>query len=128
MKLSSSIMFPFAMQIPYKLHSVMVHEGSARFGHYWCYVKQKSDHTHPGDPVTSQWFRYNDTDVTSATTDKLQKESFGVSDTSSSAYCLVYVDQSSNEVFGEWNRSRSFISFINSRNFEQMTTICLWSC
>ena len=101
--------------MPYKLHAVLVHEGEALSGHYWCFVKQRvSDYSNAQTPA---WLKFNDTQVSWADKSHMQTESFGGgsgrvggSDSgtqkgcrqlSCSAYCLIYIDTASNDIFGQ---------------------------
>ncbi|XP_036391857.1 ubiquitin carboxyl-terminal hydrolase 25-like isoform X3 [Megalops cyprinoides] len=70
------------MQVPYRLHAVLVHEGEASSGHYWAYVYSLQ---HRG------WIKYNDIAVTASSWDELMHDSFG-GDRNASAYCLMYVN------------------------------------
>ncbi len=71
-------------QLEYRLHSVLVHEGSMESGHYWAYV---FDHN------AEVWLKFNDNTVTEATWQELQKESVG-GHYNTSAYSLIYVQSS----------------------------------
>lgn len=76
--------------LPYKLHAVLVHEGHALSGHYWCYVQQRTR--------VKPWLKFNDTTVSASTLSELQQESFGGGQPprpTCSAYCLIYVAESS---------------------------------
>eukprot|EP00771_Trimastix_marina_P003612 gnl/Trimastix_PCT/4911.p1 GENE.gnl/Trimastix_PCT/4911~~gnl/Trimastix_PCT/4911.p1 ORF type:complete len:491 (-),score=117.22 gnl/Trimastix_PCT/4911:156-1559(-) len=66
---------------PYRLHSVLVHDGAAGGGHYWSYIY---------DEERNMWLRFNDALVVEATEDQVFKESLG-GQGRSSAHCLVYV-------------------------------------
>ena len=48
--------------IPYLLHAVLVHTGSANGGHYYVYVRQVLD-----EKKVSIWWKYNDDNVSSVT-------------------------------------------------------------
>ena len=66
------------------------------------------------------WLKFNDTNVTSANKFDVQKESYGGEKAprpSCSAYCLIYVDSSSNDIFGETfnNRKKSMVDSIKLR-------------
>ncbi|KAG9333344.1 hypothetical protein JZ751_012753 [Albula glossodonta] len=69
------------MQVPYRLHAVLVHEGQASSGHYWAYIYS---------PQHRCWMRYNDITVTTSSWEELTHESYG-GDRNASAYCLMYV-------------------------------------
>uniref|UniRef100_A0A3Q3WVH8 Ubiquitin carboxyl-terminal hydrolase n=1 Tax=Mola mola TaxID=94237 RepID=A0A3Q3WVH8_MOLML len=69
-------------QVPYKLHAVLVHEGQASAGHYWAYIY---------DHANQRWMKYNDINITEASWEELERDSFGGM-TNASAYCLMYID------------------------------------
>ncbi|XP_042355609.1 ubiquitin carboxyl-terminal hydrolase 25 isoform X2 [Plectropomus leopardus] len=70
------------MQVPYRLHAVLVHEGQANAGHYWAYIY---------DPHQRCWMKYNDISVTKSTWEELVRDSFG-GYRNASAYCLMYIN------------------------------------
>nr|XP_023700800.1 ubiquitin carboxyl-terminal hydrolase 25 [Paramormyrops kingsleyae] len=70
------------MQVPYRLHAVLVHEGQANAGHYWAYIH---------DPKHSCWMKYNDIAVTLSSWEELVRDSFG-GYRNASAYCLMYIN------------------------------------
>ncbi|XP_016296017.1 ubiquitin carboxyl-terminal hydrolase 25-like isoform X5 [Sinocyclocheilus anshuiensis] len=70
------------MQVPYRLHAVLVHEGQANAGHYWAYIF---------DPHQQRWMKYNDISVTKSSWEELVRDSFG-GYRNASAYCLMYID------------------------------------
>ncbi|XP_067849472.1 ubiquitin carboxyl-terminal hydrolase 25 isoform X1 [Heptranchias perlo] len=70
------------MQVPYRLHAVLVHEGQANAGHYWAYIH---DHHH------ERWMKYNDIAVTKSSWEELERDSFG-GYRNASAYCLMYIN------------------------------------
>uniref|UniRef100_H3CKN5 ubiquitinyl hydrolase 1 n=1 Tax=Tetraodon nigroviridis TaxID=99883 RepID=H3CKN5_TETNG len=70
------------MQVPYRLHAVLVHEGQANAGHYWAYIY---------DPRQHCWMKYNDITVTKSSWEELVRDSFG-GYRNASAYCLMYID------------------------------------
>ncbi|KFP76445.1 Ubiquitin carboxyl-terminal hydrolase 25, partial [Acanthisitta chloris] len=57
------------VQVPYRLHAVLVHEGQANAGHYWAYIY---------DHHQDRWMKYNDISVTKSTWEELERDSFGV--------------------------------------------------
>ncbi|KAJ8355463.1 hypothetical protein SKAU_G00182570 [Synaphobranchus kaupii] len=69
------------MQVPYRLHAVLVHEGQANAGHYWAYIYS---------PQQCCWMRYNDITVSASSWEELTHESYG-GHRNASAYCLIYV-------------------------------------
>ncbi|XP_069804752.1 ubiquitin carboxyl-terminal hydrolase 28 isoform X1 [Dendropsophus ebraccatus] len=73
---------PHLLQVPYRLHAVLVHEGQANAGHYWAYIYS---HTR------QCWLKYNDISVTEATWEELERDSYG-GVRNASAYCLMYIN------------------------------------
>ncbi|XP_066555654.1 ubiquitin carboxyl-terminal hydrolase 25 isoform X2 [Amia ocellicauda] len=70
------------MQVPYRLHAVLVHEGQANAGHYWAYIY---------NPHHRRWMKYNDISVTKSSWEELVRDSFG-GYRNASAYCLMYIN------------------------------------
>nr|XP_046159794.1 ubiquitin carboxyl-terminal hydrolase 25-like isoform X7 [Oncorhynchus gorbuscha] len=70
------------MQVPFRLHAVLVHEGQANAGHYWAYIY---------DPHQQRWMKYNDISVTKSSWEELVRDSFG-GYRNASAYCLMYIN------------------------------------
>lgn len=70
------------LQVPYRLHAVLVHEGQANAGHYWAYIY---------DPQHGCWMKYNDISVTKSSWEELVRDSFG-GYRNASAYCLMYIN------------------------------------
>ncbi|NXG68636.1 UBP25 hydrolase, partial [Baryphthengus martii] len=70
------------VQVPYRLHAVLVHEGQANAGHYWAYIY---------DHHQNRWMKYNDIAVTKSTWEELERDSFG-GYRNASAYCLMYIN------------------------------------
>uniref|UniRef100_A0A8C3KNU4 Ubiquitin carboxyl-terminal hydrolase 25 n=1 Tax=Calidris pygmaea TaxID=425635 RepID=A0A8C3KNU4_9CHAR len=70
------------VQVPYRLHAVLVHEGQANAGHYWAYIYDHHQH---------RWMKYNDISVTKSTWEELERDSFG-GYRNASAYCLMYIN------------------------------------
>lgn len=73
---------PFGLQVPYRLHAVLVHEGQASAGHYWAYIY---------DHANQRWMKYNDINISESSWEELERDSFGGM-TNASAYCLMYID------------------------------------
>lgn len=69
------------LQVPYRLHAVLVHEGQANAGHYWAFIY---------DQPRKRWLKYNDILVTESSWEELERESFGGL-RNASAYCLMYI-------------------------------------
>lgn len=70
------------VQVPYRLHAVLVHEGQANAGHYWAYIYDRHH---------QRWMKYNDIAVTKSSWEELVRDSFG-GYRNASAYCLMYID------------------------------------
>lgn len=70
------------IQVPYRLHAVLVHEGQANAGHYWAYIL---------DHRENRWMKYNDIAVTKSSWEELVRDSFG-GYRNASAYCLMYIN------------------------------------
>lgn len=69
------------LQVPYRLHAVLVHEGQANAGHYWAYIYHQP---------RKSWLKYNDISVTESSWEELERDSFGGLK-NASAYCLMYI-------------------------------------
>ncbi|KAL0482126.1 ubiquitin carboxyl-terminal hydrolase [Acrasis kona] len=67
----------------YSLHSILVHDGNANSGHYWAYMR-----------VGEEWYKFNDMNVTLISKDEVMKVSSGKAESSACAYCLIYVEES----------------------------------
>lgn len=72
---------PSDLQVPYRLHAVLVHEGQANAGHYWAYVYNQPRQV---------WLKYNDISVTESSWEELERDSYGGL-RNVSAYCLMYI-------------------------------------
>uniref|UniRef100_A0A8C0R8F4 Ubiquitin carboxyl-terminal hydrolase n=1 Tax=Canis lupus dingo TaxID=286419 RepID=A0A8C0R8F4_CANLU len=79
------------IQVPYRLHAVLVHEGQANAGHYWAYI---FDHRE------NRWMKYNDIAVTKSSWEELVRDSFG-GYRNASAYCLMYINDKLNKETGQ---------------------------
>ncbi|CAN7983846.1 unnamed protein product, partial [Ixodes hexagonus] len=82
---------PSLLQVPYRLHAVLVHEGQAASGHYWAFVYC---------PRRSAWLKFNDVTVTEVSWAELLRDSVG-GHHCTSAYCLLYVDRNNRDLFDE---------------------------
>lgn len=71
-------------QRQYLLNSIVVHEGTANFGHYTCYARP--------DPFKrpDYWLLFNDQSVSEVSYDQVCRASFGSTRGGSSAYLLFY--------------------------------------
>ncbi|KAG8539747.1 hypothetical protein GDO81_020421 [Engystomops pustulosus] len=79
------------VQVPYRLHAVLVHEGQANAGHYWAYI---FDHNE------KRWMKYNDISVTKSSWEELERDSFG-GYRNASAYCLMYINDGEQHLIQE---------------------------
>lgn len=70
------------LQVPYRLHAVLVHEGQASAGHYWAYIYNQPRQI---------WLKYNDISVTESSWEELERDSYGGL-RNVSAYCLMYIN------------------------------------
>ncbi|OHS93051.1 hypothetical protein TRFO_12061 [Tritrichomonas foetus] len=68
-------------EMNYVLRGVIMHHGSADFGHYTSYIK---------DRITNKWFLYNDMMVTEVTEEEVLENGSGSRMHHSSAYILFY--------------------------------------
>uniref|UniRef100_A0A452HED7 Ubiquitin carboxyl-terminal hydrolase n=1 Tax=Gopherus agassizii TaxID=38772 RepID=A0A452HED7_9SAUR len=82
------------VQVPYRLHAVLVHEGQANAGHYWAYIY---------DHHQRRWMKYNDISVTKSTWEELERDSFG-GYRNASAYCLMYINDKEQFLIQEFNK------------------------
>ncbi|XP_058145380.1 ubiquitin carboxyl-terminal hydrolase 28 isoform X7 [Dasypus novemcinctus] len=73
---------PLLLQVPYRLHAVLVHEGQANAGHYWAYIFNQPRQI---------WLKYNDISVTESSWEELERDSYGGL-RNVSAYCLMYIN------------------------------------
>ncbi|XP_050033552.1 ubiquitin carboxyl-terminal hydrolase 25-like isoform X3 [Dermacentor andersoni] len=80
---------PSLLQMPYRLHAVLVHEGQAASGHYWAFVYC---------PRRAAWLKFNDVAVAEVTWAELLRDSVG-GHHCTSAYCLLYVDRNNRDLF-----------------------------
>lgn len=80
---------PSLLQVPYRLHAVLVHEGQAASGHYWAFVYC---------PHRAAWLKFNDVTVNEVTWAELLRDSVG-GHHCTSAYCLLYVDRNNRDLF-----------------------------
>ena len=70
---------------PYYLHSILVHEGSSEYGHYYAFVFDRNKR---------QWFRFNDHKVDPVEEKVVFEEAFGspYNKLNQCAYSLMYVN------------------------------------
>lgn len=87
LKENVATMFDDMKEKPYDLCGILVHEGSlASSGHYYIYYF---------DTGQNCWWKFNDMKVTEVTEEEVMRTSSGIDkDINSSAYCLLYVDNS----------------------------------
>ncbi len=77
MEMTDSVMDPLD-ELPnddyeYKLAGVLVHHGVAQGGHYYSFIRDRSDNGND----TNQWFRFDDEDVTPFDPANIETECFG---------------------------------------------------
>lgn len=65
----------------YNIFSILMHEGKADSGHYYCYIYSEEQ---------KKWFKYNDSIVTEAVEEDLLLEAFGKANSTRNACCLFY--------------------------------------
>ena len=75
---------PEMREHPYFLHAILVHSGFADGGHYFTYIY---------DRVLNLWRKYSDIDIMVVDSDEVFENSIG-GQGCVSAYCLVYIDES----------------------------------
>ena len=83
--LDMSSFVPDGKDEKYELFGILVHSGSAHFGHYYAYLRPTRD---------SQWFKFNDRIVTLVDESVAVEGSFGSNDRCDSAYMLIFYKQS----------------------------------
>lgn len=62
----------------YCLHSVLVHIGDVNGGHYHVFIRPEIDVSDNGPLKASQWFKFDDETVTSASEENAVQDNFGV--------------------------------------------------
>ena len=65
----------------YSVFSIIMHEGTADHGHYYCYIRSTGN----------QWFRFNDFHVRQAEEKEVFEAAFGHESGHASAYCVFYM-------------------------------------
>lgn len=116
-------------QTKYNLYAVIVHRGTARSGHYWCYINTTCK---PGDG--SKWIKCNDNMVTPVSYREAINNQYSKlkNDDNSRAYCLIYIqdDAVSNmfsttpEIYKNNLVQNEFTQFLQDIN-EHIQRICL---
>ena len=66
----------------YYLYAIIVHEGSAEFGHYYIFIKNLDK---------CKWFKFSDININEVTDAEVKQNSFGGKN--ESAYYLIYIDK-----------------------------------
>ena len=66
---------------PYTIFSIIIHEGTADSGHYYCFIRSKGDN----------WFKFNDLRVTAVPKEEVYRVAFGSENSIANAYCLFYM-------------------------------------
>ncbi|EAR83769.2 ubiquitin carboxy-terminal hydrolase (macronuclear) [Tetrahymena thermophila SB210] len=67
--------------IKYELFSILIHQGYANTGHYYCFIY---------DDKKQCWYKFNDSIVTKVTEEEVFKQSYGDQDNNCNACCLFY--------------------------------------
>ncbi|KAL4474666.1 hypothetical protein ABPG72_002259 [Tetrahymena utriculariae] len=67
--------------LKYELFSILIHQGYANTGHYYCYIY---------DDKKECWYKFNDSIVTKVTEEEVFKQSYGDQDNNCNACCLFY--------------------------------------
>ena len=71
--------------IPYYLHAILIHDGTAESGHYYSFIF---------DRKSQSWWRFSDVNVGPEVETVVMNESFGgLNDSKKTAYCLIYINQ-----------------------------------
>lgn len=73
----------------YVLFSIIIHEGTAESGHFYCYVKMKE-----------KWFKFNDFFVREAEEMEVLETAFGFDGSIANAYCVFYMKE---ELFTQYD-------------------------
>jgi hypothetical protein len=86
LELSSMISNAYINQkeIPYYLHSIIIHDGYADVGHYYSFIF---------DRAGNNWYRFNDHTVSLETEQTVFQEAIGGPHTSKCAYALIYINE-----------------------------------
>jgi Ubiquitin carboxyl-terminal hydrolase len=66
----------------YNIFSIIIHEGTADHGHFYCFIKWGS-----------RWFKFNDFHVRETPQEEVMKIAFGDASSIASAYCLFYMKE-----------------------------------
>ena len=70
--------------IPYYLHAILIHDGTAESGHYYSFIF---------DRKIDKWWRFSDVNVSPEVEATVMTESFGgMNDSHKTAYCLIYIN------------------------------------
>ena len=93
--------------MPYHLHGVCIHDGTAESGHYYSYIK---DHTH------GIWRQYNDHKVNIVDEEQVLDDAQGGSLTKS-AYYLIYISEQERIITSQIDEN---LYEPHVENFEQM--------
>lgn len=70
--------------LKYNLHSIVVHEGGANGGHYYSFIY---------DNKSQKWTKFNDSIISEASEEEVNKLATGGSHKSACAYCLFYAQE-----------------------------------
>ncbi len=92
----------------YNLSSILIHEGSASYGHYFSYIF---------DPYKKVWRRFSDLQVTEKEEDEVLEKARGKNTTN--AYCLIYVKDNLNMNKSELPFMHFGSSFLEAKQSEK---------
>jgi ubiquitin carboxyl-terminal hydrolase 25 len=71
--------------IPYYLHAILIHEGTAESGHYYSFIYDRKQ---------DLWWRFSDVNVSIEVEEVVFKEAFGGQIASlKTAYSLIYINE-----------------------------------
>lgn len=67
----------------YSVFSIIIHEGTAESGHYYCFIKLNRD----------VWVKFNDFHTKQFTEEEVMKIAYGDKSNTASAYCVFYMKE-----------------------------------
>ena len=71
--------------MPYYLHAILIHDGTAESGHYYSFIFDRKQDC---------WWRFSDTNVQLETEDTVLKEAYGgQADSKKTASSLIYINE-----------------------------------
>jgi ubiquitin carboxyl-terminal hydrolase 25/28 len=99
----------------YNLSSILIHEGSASYGHYFSYIY---------DPYKKIWRRFSDLQVSEMEEKEVMEKALGKGTTN--AYCLIYVKDGLSQNKSKLPFMHFGSSFLESKQSEECQ--CLYEC